>query len=631
MVKRKGGKRQVEPMEDVLSDASSDLGLDMIGGDDERNDFSDLEGDEEVDVMSIGSQDDAQEEVAEAFAEEEEGKADDTDDRLAWGKRDRDFYGSESEDESSEAEELQLEEAKKAALSRAKLLPKKTAELVEELAGDEGVHTEASTEEKTAASEGEDSEDDADDFDFAVGDISFKGPAVAPKKLKGGLSQSERRRLALKESPELEALVQQYREGALNLADEARDLVDAVRKMPPPAGKGGMTFVEAKLQLLLSYLSYLSYYFMLKAKGGSVRKHPVIGKIASTKAMLERLTPIEEGVQDQIEELLSRAATAEADADMGYLDEVLTRLGVNMAVPEDEEIDGSEGESEDGEEGVEEEEGEVSVKVSKADLVKLLGKSKPEKAVNGDQLDQENILAKMAARDDEEDAAELMLQPKMKTSKKSLGKLRAKVKGGKGYAGAGSVSLDEVAEVEDLVDRRTALADILNSAKQVEEAASGRKAGGDDDVEIRKGMSMRDIRAAMEEEEERAAEVPNNDGEDEGEMEPSLMRKARKNREAKRVAKKSALASKARAFMPEEENEVDLRSTNYAINKNKGLTRKRKKEDRNARVKNRNRYERALKRRKGAVQEVREGNADGTYSGEATGLRTNVKKSVKLG
>lgn len=38
--------------------------------------------------------------------------------------------GSESEDESSEAEELQLEEARKAALSRAKLLPKKTADLV---------------------------------------------------------------------------------------------------------------------------------------------------------------------------------------------------------------------------------------------------------------------------------------------------------------------------------------------------------------------------------------------------------------------------------------------------------------------------------------------------------------------
>ncbi|EER04543.1 hypothetical protein Pmar_PMAR007583, partial [Perkinsus marinus ATCC 50983] len=59
MVKRKGGRRQqaLPVTEDDLSDGvSSDVeGLDMIGGDDERNDYSDLEGDEEVDVMSIAS------------------------------------------------------------------------------------------------------------------------------------------------------------------------------------------------------------------------------------------------------------------------------------------------------------------------------------------------------------------------------------------------------------------------------------------------------------------------------------------------------------------------------------------------------------------------------------------------
>ncbi|KAF4695287.1 utp3, small subunit (SSU) processome component [Perkinsus olseni] len=629
MVKRKGARRQPLPTEDVLSDASSDDGLDMIGGDDERNDYSDLDaGDEEVDVMSIGSEEDGQqqEEDIEDFDVGEAPKEDKEDDRLAWGRRDRDFYGSESEDESSEAEELQLEEAKKAALSRAKLLPRKTADLVEELAGGEEAHVEAPAE-KEAASEGEESEDDEDeDFDFAAGDISFKGTTTASTKRKDGLSQTERRRLALKESPELEALVEQYREGALKLADEARDLIDAVRRSPPPAGKGGMTFVETKLQLLLSYLNYLSYYFMLKAKGASVRKHPVIGKIAWVKGMLDRLKPIEKSVEDQAEELVSRSQSAEPDPEMSYLDEVLAGLGVEQSGEEEAEGDASEAETEASE--VAEEESQASTKISRADLVKLLSARRAEKPV-GEQsgIDEESILAKMAARDDEEDAAELL---KPKKAGKKLGKLRAKIKGGKGYAGAGSVSLDEVAEVGDLVDTRTSLADILNSAKQVEEAASGRKGGGDDDVEVRKGMSMREIRAAMEEADAAEAQGAAVEGEDEA-LEPSLMRKARKARDAKRESKKSALASKAQAFMPEEETEVDLRSTNYAINKNKGLTRKRKKEDRNARVKNRNRYERAVKRRKGAVQEVREASADGTYSGEATGLRTNVRKSVKLG
>ncbi|KAF4739998.1 hypothetical protein FOZ62_015443, partial [Perkinsus olseni] len=96
MVKRKGARRQPLPTEDVLSDASSDDGLDMIGGDDERNDYSDLDaGDEEVDVMSIGSEEDGQqqEEDIEDFDVGEAPKEDKEDDRLAWGRRDRDFYG----------------------------------------------------------------------------------------------------------------------------------------------------------------------------------------------------------------------------------------------------------------------------------------------------------------------------------------------------------------------------------------------------------------------------------------------------------------------------------------------------------------------------------------------------------
>ena len=38
-----------------------------------------------------------------------------------------------------------------------------------------------------------------------------------------------------------------------------------------------------------------------------------------------------------------------------------------------------------------------------------------------------------------------------------------------------------------------------------------------------------------------------------------------------------------------------------------------------------------VKRRKGAVQEMREGASDGaTYEGEATGVRTHLRKSLKL-
>ncbi|KAM9361157.1 something about silencing protein 10 [Symphorus nematophorus] len=79
----------------------------------------------------------------------------------------------------------------------------------------------------------------------------------------------------------------------------------------------------------------------------------------------------------------------------------------------------------------------------------------------------------------------------------------------------------------------------------------------------------------------------------------------------------------------EEEPDPDAkRGITYQMAKNKGLTPKRKKIDRNPRVKNKEKYRRATIRRKGQVREVRQEMT--RYSGELSGIRAGVKKSVKL-
>ncbi|XP_035518242.1 something about silencing protein 10 isoform X2 [Morone saxatilis] len=79
----------------------------------------------------------------------------------------------------------------------------------------------------------------------------------------------------------------------------------------------------------------------------------------------------------------------------------------------------------------------------------------------------------------------------------------------------------------------------------------------------------------------------------------------------------------------EEEPDPDAkRGITYQMAKNKGLTPKRKKIDRNPRVKNREKFRRAKIRRKGQVREVRR--EEKRYSGEMSGIRAGVKKSVKL-
>ncbi|XP_078281281.1 something about silencing protein 10 isoform X2 [Rhinoraja longicauda] len=72
----------------------------------------------------------------------------------------------------------------------------------------------------------------------------------------------------------------------------------------------------------------------------------------------------------------------------------------------------------------------------------------------------------------------------------------------------------------------------------------------------------------------------------------------------------------------------EKRKISYQMSKNRGLTPRRKKIDRNPRVKHREKFRRANIRRKGQVREVRR--EEHRYSGELSGIRAGVKKSIKL-
>jgi U3 small nucleolar RNA-associated protein 3 len=79
---------------------------------------------------------------------------------------------------------------------------------------------------------------------------------------------------------------------------------------------------------------------------------------------------------------------------------------------------------------------------------------------------------------------------------------------------------------------------------------------------------------------------------------------------------------------PMETEGVDKRRIPYLISKNKGLTAQKRKELRNPRVKNRNRFNKAVVRRKGAVRPVRQETS--RYGGEASGIKAFVRRSIKI-
>ncbi|XP_076863514.1 something about silencing protein 10 [Brachyhypopomus gauderio] len=96
----------------------------------------------------------------------------------------------------------------------------------------------------------------------------------------------------------------------------------------------------------------------------------------------------------------------------------------------------------------------------------------------------------------------------------------------------------------------------------------------------------------------------------------------------KRKAKQDGLVMGVVEEEYKEEDGDAKRGITYQMAKNKGLTPKRKKIDRNPRVKHREKYRRAKINRKGQVLEVRR--EETRYSGELSGIRAGVKRSIKL-
>ncbi|NXT60673.1 SAS10 protein, partial [Chaetops frenatus] len=118
---------------------------------------------------------------------------------------------------------------------------------------------------------------------------------------------------------------------------------------------------------------------------------------------------------------------------------------------------------------------------------------------------------------------------------------------------------------------------------------------------------------------------------DESELDEEAALKYYKMMEEKLALKRKRAGDKdvlEEAVVSEGEDPSKKRGVTYQMIKNKGLTPKRRKIDRNPRVKHREKFRRAKIRRKGQVREVRR--ELHRYAGELSGIRAGVKKSRKL-
>lgn len=179
-------------------------------------------------------------------------------------------------------------------------------------------------------------------------------------------------------------------------------------------------------------------------------------------------------------------------------------------------------------------------------------------------------------------------------------------------------------------------------------AGAGRDAGGDMDIPYRERLKDRQARLNLEaerrgkkhgedldagaddsnDEDANTAAAMRNDEDDYYDMVASASSKKKTEKADRKAA--LAAASKADRVVPIEEiGEDGKRKITYAIDKNKGLTPRRKKENRNPRVKKRKAYDSKMKKL-GSMKPTFKGKAPGAYQGEQSGIKAGLIRSTKF-
>ena len=108
------------------------------------------------------------------------------------------------------------------------------------------------------------------------------------------------------ESPEVTALAKELTK---NL-DEVRNTIEPLCRYVREGNmvtKEGISYLDTKHLLMLSYCVNITFYMLLKAEGKPVNDHPVVLRLVEIRTYLEKLRPIDKKLKYQIDKLLKMA------------------------------------------------------------------------------------------------------------------------------------------------------------------------------------------------------------------------------------------------------------------------------------------------------------------------------------
>lgn len=535
-------------------------------------------------------------------------ESDDEDNAAAiWGKNRKNYYAEA--DESADAVEEEAQEARR--LQKKKLSALKFDDFIDDEAATEKSSGFSRTTSKSTSQKKTLQFDDLDEFEEVESD-------------QDSLESSEE--IGEEDMGEFLALLKDFKERLHLLRNQLQPLLQRAKENKLPTSSG-LSFLQLKYHLMLGYCSSVVFYLMLKGRGGHVQGHPVIRKMLRYRLMLEKIRPLEIKMRFQIEKLLLPQQNDESRFRPNPDAMENDGEGLTASQNEDEEADGKYRApklapvfyNDDGKEA-------AKTKMEEERRFRAANKSRLLSELRGeldDAPEEESIdpvrMASRVANDHRATAREAYEEEnftRFQVSKKEKRRMETAAK-----------PLDELDDLDEF----------FGELEEINETATGRNKNNKKTKKSESIAAYLDqINGDHEDVAPAASANAKYHGSDESDIEDDLHESRPSRSDQKQQKRQEKLASKRDSRGPVSYRPIaDLpssapRPASYNMIKNKGLTPSRSKEQRNPRVKQRTRYEKAVKKLSSARGGKLTADTSKPYAGESTGIRTNLTKSVRF-
>ncbi|XP_072955116.1 protein THALLO isoform X2 [Typha angustifolia] len=455
------------------------------------------------------------------------------------------------------------------------------------------------------------------------------------KKDVSSLSKDEQMDIVYSSAPELVGLLSELNE-ALEQLENVKPALTKVKE-ENDIEQGKMQNLKVKQILLLTYCQAIGFYLLLKAEGHSIRDHPVITHLVEIKNMLEKMKQIDQNFpsqtgivsQDTVNgfcnskaEEMSPSDTTDALNRSAAADEIsqVVILQANKAVKlkKDVSVKDDHQRSSNQKVKVVQRAEDVQMGLKSLEMLKvrenLEAKLKQKGLYNFTKSKPENLPShaskpvnrNLETRDDFDDEVQQNVT--------QLSRLSQLV--------ATKASKSKFASGDDDLPKRDNIGERRRKHELRVLARVGTKSLDDDDDDDNEDMEDGDGHL----EGESMDLIPQDD--ETGESEDEFYKEVKRRRAEKLIAKEQ-IYSKTPIVPLLEENEADgKRQITYQMEKNRGLTRSRKKTAKIPRKKYKIKHQKAVVRRKGQVRDIRK--PTGPYGGELSGINTNISRSVRF-